>query len=79
LGSDFVELERDGVSCRYELLGSWFPDGMAGTMGELLCAIDERRQPYNSARHNLRSLELTLAACASADQDGAPVELQEER
>jgi hypothetical protein len=48
---------------------------MAGTLGELLCAIDEEREPFNSARHNLLSLELTLAACRSADLDGAPVAL----
>jgi hypothetical protein len=35
-------------------------------MGELLCAIEERREPLNSARDNLRSLELTFAAIASA-------------
>ena len=44
-------------------------------MGELVSAIAEDREPYNSARHNLLSLELTLAACRSAEQDGAPVSL----
>lgn len=73
LGQDYVELERDGVTHRYQLQGAWFPDGFAGTMGELLCAIAEDREPYNSARHNLLSLDLTLSACRSADQDGAPV------
>jgi hypothetical protein len=40
------------------------PDGFWGTMSELLCAIEEKREPRNSARHNLRSLELCFAACA---------------
>lgn len=73
---DFVELERDGVSTRYRLEGSWFPDGFGGTMGELLCAIAEGRQPYNAATHNLLSLQMTLAACDSADRDGGfmPIE-----
>lgn len=72
-GSEFLELDRgDGVT-RYELEGSWYPDGMAGTLGELLSAVAEDREPYNSARHNLLSLELTLAACRSADRNGAPV------
>jgi hypothetical protein len=44
-------------------------------MGELLTAIAEQREPYNSARHNLLSLELTLAACRSAEQGGATVSL----
>lgn len=50
-----------------DLEGLWFDDGFAGAMGELLCAIEENRQPENSARGNLRSLELCFAAVASAD------------
>jgi predicted dehydrogenase len=73
LGSDFVELERGGVFSRYVLEGSWYPDGFAGAMGELLSAIADDREPYNSARHNLLSLELTLAACRSAEEGGRPV------
>jgi hypothetical protein len=51
-----------------ELEGSWFPDGFHGTMGELLCAIEEKRQPSISARDNLRSLSLCFAAVASAER-----------
>lgn len=51
-----------------ELEGCWFPDGFHGTMGELLCAIEEDRQPLNSARDNLRSLALCFAAAASAER-----------
>jgi predicted dehydrogenase len=54
------------------LEGAWFDDGFHGAMSELLCAIEENREPSNSARDNLRSLALCYAACASADQ-GAPV------
>ncbi len=61
-----VELTRDGGDFRPNLVGSWFPDGFHGTMGELLCAIEEKRQPSNDARSNLRSLELSFAAVASA-------------
>lgn len=49
------------------LKGRWFPDGMAGTMGELLCAIEEKRQPSNSGRDNLRSLEMCFAALVAAE------------
>ena len=55
-----------------KLLGRWFPDGFHGTMGELLRAIEEDREPYNSARHNLESLALCFAAVASAET-GQPV------
>ena len=50
------------------LEGVWFPDGFHGTMAELLCAIEENREPSHSARNNLRSLELCFAALASADR-----------
>ena len=48
--------------------GTWFREGFHATMGELLCAIEEGRQPITSARNNLRSLELAFAAIASAHQ-----------
>jgi predicted dehydrogenase len=73
LGSEFLELDRDGELTRLELTGSWYPDGFAGTLAELQRAVAENREPYNSARHNLLSLELTLAACRSAELDGAAV------
>lgn len=57
-----------------DLEGHWFPDGMCGTMGELLCAIEEDREPSHSARNNLKSLELAFAAVASADT-GKPVKV----
>ena len=50
-----------------KLKGSWFPDGFHGTMGELLCAIEEKREPSNSAETNLKSLALCFAAVAAAE------------
>ena len=73
---DYVELEKDGMITRFELEGNWFPDGFAGTMGELLCAVAENREPYNSARHNLLTLETILAACRSADEGARPFSFQ---
>jgi predicted dehydrogenase len=54
------------------LEGAWFPDGFHGAMGELLRAVEEKREPDNGARNNLKSLELCFAAVASAER-GAPV------
>ena len=51
------------------LEGAWFPDGFHGTMAELLSAIEAGREPYNSARDNLRTLELCYAAVASAEDN----------
>ncbi len=53
------------------LEGTWFRGGFHGAMAELLCAIEEDREPLHGARGNLRSLELTFAAIASA-HDGLP-------
>lgn len=55
-----------------KLTTRWFDDGFDGTMSELLCAIEAGREPSNSARDNLKSLELCFAALASADT-GQPV------
>jgi predicted dehydrogenase len=50
-----------------KLTGEWFPDGFAGTMGELLCSVEEKRVPQNNARDNLESLALCFASIVSAD------------
>lgn len=52
---------------RPRLRGSWFPGGFHGAMGELLCAIEQRREPSNGARANLESLALCFAATRAAD------------
>lgn len=72
LGTQRVELWTAGGVGRPELTGQWFNDGFAGTMGELMCAIEDGRAPLNNARDNLDSLALCFAAVASA-RSGAPV------
>lgn len=61
---------QDGESTKTiepTLEGKWFPDGFQGTMGELLCSIEENRQPSIDAAGNLNSLALCFAAVASAE------------
>ena len=67
-----VELSKASGTFSPTLKGKWFPDGFHGTMGELLCAIEQKREPSNSARNNLRSLSLCFAAIESAEKN-APV------
>ena len=67
LNRQSVTVFTEAGSASPKLEGTWFPDGFWGTMGELLCAIEEKREPDNSARDNLRSLELAFAAARSAD------------
>jgi predicted dehydrogenase len=62
----------DGVASP-DLSGTWFNDGFHGTMGELLCAVEEGREPMNGARDNLRSLALCFAAIAAARDRTAKV------
>jgi predicted dehydrogenase len=49
------------------LRGTWFTSGFHGTMAELLCAIEEKRNPHNSAESSLSGLALCFAAVASAE------------
>ena len=65
LGRQTVELVTEAGVARPLLSGSWFNDGFAGAMGELLRAIEEDREPLNSARDNLLSLKLCQAALRS--------------
>ena len=63
-----IELYLENGSVHVPLKGSWFESGFQGTMGELLCAIEDDRQPYNSALNNLKTLELCFAAQKSFQQ-----------
>jgi predicted dehydrogenase len=67
LGHQAVELHTEAGVARPILTGSWFNDGFAGAMGELLCAIEDGREPLNSARGNLLSLSLCQAALRSVE------------
>jgi len=66
LGEQSVELHTEAGVARPALEGSWFNDGFAGAMGELLCAIEEEREPLNSARGNLASIRLCQAVVRSS-------------
>ncbi|HEY7152577.1 MAG TPA: Gfo/Idh/MocA family oxidoreductase [Gemmataceae bacterium] len=44
----------------------WFPDAFAGTMAQLLCALEEDREPEISGRDNLETIALCEAVYAAA-------------
>lgn len=69
LSDQRVTLSTEAGYATPDLQGTWFREGFQGTMAELICAIEDGRQPLNSARDNLRSLALTFAAVAST-RDG---------
>lgn len=74
LGQQAVTLLTEAGLARPELAGTWFNDGFRGAMGELLCAIEEDREPQNGAADNLESLALTFAAIKSA-REGVEIEV----
>jgi predicted dehydrogenase len=51
----------------------WFPDAFAGTMGQLLMALETGVQPAITARDNLRTMALVDAAYQSASTGRAVV------
>lgn len=68
-----VTLELDSIKISPSLEGSWFPDGFHGAMAELLCALEDGREPEHSARANLASLAFAFAAIASRHSGEAKV------
>ena len=72
-GSDRLALDRGDRTEQLPLAGAWFVDAFAATMGELLCAVAEDREPEHAAAHAAGSARLVLAAVASAERDGRPV------
>jgi hypothetical protein len=44
----------------------WFPDAFVGTMAQLLCALEEGREPEISGRDNLETVALCEAVFVAA-------------
>ena len=59
----------------FEIAGTWEYEGFAGTMGEMLLALEEGREPESSGRDHLESLRMAFAAVESANS-GDSVELR---
>lgn len=70
LGEQALTLTTAKGSAAPVLHGTWFNDGFRGAMGELMCAVEEDRDPLHSARGNLASLALCFAAITSARNGG---------
>lgn len=50
---------------------SWFPDAFIGTMAQLLCALEQGREPEISGRDNLDTMALVEAAYRSTEIQAA--------
>lgn len=77
LDSDRLSLDDGDGEVDLPLTGAWFVDGFAATLGELMCAVAEDRQPENSAADAARSVALVIAAADSADAGGASQSLRD--
>lgn len=53
--------------------GSWFPDAFGGSMGEMMRALHEKREPMTSGRDNLNSIKIAYAAVESSNTGEAVV------
>ena len=54
----------------------WFPDAFAGTMAQLLCALEENAEPEISGRDNLKTMAL-VDACYLSVKEHRAVEIRE--
>lgn len=75
VGGDYLEIDNGNVVERPTLEGNWFPDGFVGSMGELLLAIEEQREPEHGFASGARTQAVILAACRSAEAGGFPIKV----
>jgi predicted dehydrogenase len=59
-------LKGDTAFTDAKLTGSWFPDAFAGTMAQLLIAVEQNTEPAISGQDNLKTMALVDAAYLSA-------------
>jgi len=73
---DFTTTKHPGYWLSPRWKEVWFPDAFAGTMAQLLCALEDRAEPEISGHDNLKTMALVDACYLSAKEHRA-VELRE--
>jgi predicted dehydrogenase len=65
-----LKLQRRGEDrwTEPEFSRMWFPDAFSATMGELMCAVEEKRAPSHSGRDNLGTMRAVMAAYRSIEE-----------
>jgi hypothetical protein len=65
---DFTTRRQPGYWLQPRWTEVWFPDAFVGTMAQLLCAIEDGREPEVSGRDNLHTIALVEATYRSATE-----------
>ncbi len=65
---DFTTKQHPGYWLQPRWPEVWFPDAFAGTMAQLLCAIEEDAEPEIGGRDNLETIALCEAVYAGAKE-----------
>lgn len=68
---DFTTCQRPGYWLQPRWPEVWFPDAFAGTMAQLLCALEDGEPPAISGDDNLRTMALIDAGYVSAREHRA--------
>lgn len=68
---DFTTVQYPGRWFQPRWREVWFPDAFVGPMAQLLCALEEQREPEISGRDNLSTMALVEACYRSAEEHRA--------
>ncbi len=68
---DFSTIHQPGYWFAPRWKDVWFPDAFIGPMADLLCAMEEKREPAISGRDNLQTMALVDACYASVKEHRA--------
>lgn len=70
---DFTTIRQPGRWFQPRWKEVWFPDAFAGTMSQLLCALEQGIEPEISGRDHLKTMALVDACYRSAEEHRAVV------
>jgi predicted dehydrogenase len=65
---DFTTKQQPGYWFQPRWREAWFPEAFAGTMAQLLCALEENRDPEISGQDNLETIALCEAVFRAATE-----------
>ena len=65
---DFTTKQQAGYWFQPRWPEVWFPDAFVGTMSQLLCAVEEGKEPEISGRDNVETIALCAAVFAAAKE-----------